>query len=77
MVKHHGACDDRRKQRPDLLDKHAHDHRHNAADDHGAGNGGDAAAGGGDGLHAGDVGEADAQDHRQAGAEPLPDGKQL
>ena len=74
---HHRAGDDRREQPADLLDEHAHQHSHDAAHDHGAGNGRHSAAGGGDGLHTGNIGKADTQDHRQARAEPPADGIQL
>ena len=74
---HHRAGDDRREQQADLFHEDAHDDGHRAAHQHGAGDGADAAAGGGDGLHTGDIGEADAKDHRQPGAEPPADGEKL
>jgi hypothetical protein len=73
----HGAGDDGREKTADLLYKNTHRHRHGAAHQHGAGDGGDAAALSGDGLHAGQIGEADAQNHRQARAEPPADGVEL
>lgn len=74
---HHGAGDHGRKQQPDLLDKEPHDNGDNAAHDHGAGNGCHAATAGGNGLHTGHVGEADAQNDRQAGAEAPANGIEL
>ena len=64
--KDHRAGDDRGEEQADLPDEESHQDRHHAAHQHGAGNGADAAAGGGNGLHAGHIGKADAQDHREA-----------
>ena len=75
--KDHRAGDDRRKQHPDLFDEQPDEDGHEPAHHHGAGDGGDSAAGRGDRLHAGHIGEADAHDDRQSGAEAAGDGIEL
>ena len=61
----------------DGLDEDAHQRGDDAAHDHGPRHRGQPAVAGDDGLHAGQIGEADAEDHRQSRAEPSPDGKKL
>ena len=64
----HGAGNQRREQPPELFDEEAHQRRHRAADDLRPQDGCHAVALG-DGLHGGDISEADAHDDRQPRAQ--------
>ena len=78
--KDHCTGDDRREQDADFVHHQANDQGHDAAHHHGAGNGRHTAAADSNGLHTGNIGEADAQNHRQTGAQPQrlgAQGKQL
>ena len=63
--KYHGSGDDGREQRPDFLHGQADDDGYDSSHQLGSQDGGHVEALC-DGLHAGDVGEADAHDHRQS-----------